>query len=414
MDSKILISDVKSHFVILAAHNRVVSCTNQPILVQSDQFFSRLPIQRVSLSALLDSRGYFEDVPADWHVIVTDIKNSTQAFRAGRSEEINLIATGCIIATLNLAQRQHFEVPFFFGGDGATLIVPGALCQPALDALQVHRENTRANFGLDLRVGAVPVSALLQQGNDLRISRLYVSDLFSIPVVLGEGLGAAERMVKGEDTGAAPKEPAMVELDLSGMECRWDKIKPATEAHEVVCLLVSATEPVRQMEAFKQVVDLIDNIYGSIHSRNPVTEPQLKMKATPGKIGLEMRVRLGSRKVGYLLKHWLYTLFGKLVYVKQRAGKAYIEQLINLTDTLVIDGRINTVIAGKRAQRLLLETELNKLEAAGLIVYGMFVSQESIMSCYVRDREDKHIHFVDGADGGYTMAAAVLKQKLAG
>ncbi len=168
------------------------------------------------------------------------------------------------------------------------------------------------------------------------------------------------------------------------------------------------------MEVLNQVVDLIDNIYGSFQSRNPVTKPRLEIKATLGKIGLEMRVRLGRRKVGYLLKNWLYTLFGKLVYFKQPAGMAYVEKLLELTDTLVIDGRINTVIAGKRAQRLLLETELNKLEAAGLIVYGMFVSQESIMSCYVRDREDKHIHFVDGADGGYTMAAAVLKRKLAG
>ncbi|MEM8486199.1 MAG: DUF3095 family protein [Bacteroidota bacterium] len=380
--------------------------------MQSDQFFSSLPVQRVSLSALLDNGAHFKEVPADWHVIITDIKNSTQAFRAGRSEEINLIATGCIIATLNLAQRQHIEVPFFFGGDGATLIVPAALCQPALDALKVHRENTRINFGLDLRVGAVPVASLQQQGHLLQISRLHVSDVFSIPVVLGEGLGAAERIVKGEDDDAVLQEPPMADLDLTGMECRWDKIKPASEAHEVVCLLVSAQAATRQMKAFKQVVDLIDNIYGSFHSRNPVTAPQLKMKATRGKIGLEMRVRLGGKKAGYLLKNWLFTLFGKWVYVKQRAGKVYIEKLVNLTDTLVIDGRINTVIAGKRAQRLLLETELNKLEAAGVITYGLFVSQESIMSCYVRDRKDKHIHFVDGADGGYTMAATMLKQKL--
>ena len=45
-------------------------------------------------------------------------------------------------------------------------------------------------------------------------------------------------------------------------------------------------------------------------------------------------------------------------------------------------------------------------------VFGLHVSNESVMSCYVRDRRDQHIHFVDGAEGGYTLASIVLKKKL--
>jgi hypothetical protein len=33
------------------------------------------------------------------------------------------------------------------------------------------------------------------------------------------------------------------------------------------------------------------------------------------------------------------------------------------------------------------------------------------MSCYVRNLNDRHIHFIDGAEGGYTKAAGVIKQK---
>lgn len=33
------------------------------------------------------------------------------------------------------------------------------------------------------------------------------------------------------------------------------------------------------------------------------------------------------------------------------------------------------------------------------------------MTCYIEDRKYKHIHFVDGADGGYTEAAKELKAK---
>ena len=51
------------------------------------------------------------------------------------------------------------------------------------------------------------------------------------------------------------------------------------------------------------------------------------------------------------------------------------------------------------------------MERDRLLTYGLFVSRESVMSCYVRDRRDEHIHFVDGADGGYTMAATMWKRK---
>ncbi len=381
--------------------------------MKSKQFFSNLPVHRTTLSTLLGRGEHFEEVPADWHVIVTDIKDSTKAFKAGRSEEINLIATGCIIATLNLAVKHHIEVPFFFGGDGATLIVPSDLLEPAMGALVIQRENTLANFGLDLRVGAVPVTVLNASMHALKISRFFVSEIFSIPVVLGEGLAEAERMVKGEDSFHSAPDETDILLDLSGMECRWDKIKPATMAHEVVCLLVSAQNSEKQATGFKHVVDLIDQIYGPYELRNPISRPQLHVKGSVSRVKMETEARLGRHDVLDVAKKWLLILFGRFFFLKQKAGHESLEKLVQLTDTLVIDGRINTVIAGTEAQRHQLETELDKLEEAGLIHYGLFVSRESVMSCYVRDRKDKHIHFVDGADGGYTMAAAIWKRKIA-
>lgn len=83
-----------------------------------------------------------------------------------------------------------------------------------------------------------------------------------------------------------------------------------------------------------------------------------------------------------------------------------------MSDTLVIDGRINTVISGTKKQRELLEVALNDLERNGYIRYGLYVSKESVMSCYVRSMDEKHVHFVDGSEGGYTKAAGMLKKKL--
>ena len=53
----------------------------------------------------------------------------------------------------------------------------------------------------------------------------------------------------------------------------------------------------------------------------------------------------------------------------------------------------------------------NLLTVIGFL-FGLFVSSESVMSCYVRNLNDRHVHFVDGAEGGYTNAASIIKRKL--
>ena len=49
-------------------------------------------------------------------MIVTDITNSTEAVKAGRSTEINLIAAGSLIAALNVAKAFKTEIPYFLAG----------------------------------------------------------------------------------------------------------------------------------------------------------------------------------------------------------------------------------------------------------------------------------------------------------
>ena len=377
----------------------------------TSQFFVRLPVHTMRLSDLFGHEAHFELVPPDWHVIVTDIKNSTRAFEAGRHEEINLIATGCIISTLNLAYTANIRIPFFFGGDGATLLVPPELTDEALRALHVHRANTLDSFGLDLRVGAVRIDELAGTGHEVRIARFQVSEELSIPVVLGTGLIEAERKIKEMNDSLSAENILETDLNLEGMECRWDKVKPEGSASEVVSLIISTSERIQQTTAFKRVIECIDQIYGPYSSRNPVSPSQLKLDTSVQKLALETRTKLGHMDWLHLSKNWLYTQFGKLIFFRQHSGKQYLNKLVELTDTLVIDGRINTVIAGTTHQRQQLEASLNVIEQEGWITYGLFVSQESVMSCYVRDRKKQHIHFVDGSDGGYTRAATMWKRK---
>lgn len=379
----------------------------------NDLFYSRLPLNKLPLSVLLLEEHLFFKIPANWHVVITDVKNSTKATEEGLHETVNLVATGSIVAILNIIEKTGITIPFFFGGDGATFIIPPSVLEAAMHALLLHQKNTQDNFKLFLRVGHVPVTEIYENGFELKISKLKSSDFFAIPILLGDGLHYAEKKIKGPDYLFNLLEERKEELDLSGMQCRWDRVQPPINNHEIVTLLVTANDNIKQAPAFKKVIECIDEIYGEPKERNPISISKLKLKTTLARIGLEMKVRLGGFRPWYLLKNWIKTLLGTF-YFKTTEGKKYLVSLVAMSDTLVIDGKINTVITGNSTQREKLVLALNKLENEGEILYGLFVSRESVMSCYVRNMNDKHIHFIDGAEGGYTKAATVLKQKIAG
>jgi hypothetical protein len=377
----------------------------------NDLFYTRLPVNEIPLSELLMEEHLFFKIPGNWQVVITDVKNSTQAMQEGLHETVNLVATGSIVAVLNIVYKNNLTVPFFFGGDGATFILPPTVFDATMKALLLHRENTKSSFNMDLRVGSVPVEEIYTTGHELNIGKLKTSQLFAIPVLLGDGLSYAEKKIKGPDYIFADASNIQEELDLSGMQCRWDRIKPPANNFEVVSLLVIARDGNRQSAVFKKVIDAIDKIYGAPQVRKPITIDKLKIKATLAKIGLEMKARMGGFKFFYMLTSWIK---GSLAayYFRTKKGKVYLNNLVDMSDTLVIDGKINTVISGTPEQRSQLEEVLDEIEKAGEVYYGLFVSSESVMSCYVRNLKDEHVHFVDGAEGGYTNAATVVKKKL--
>lgn len=376
---------------------------------KDDQFYSRLPANHISLNDLLTENHLFYKVPASWYVLITDIKNSTDAVANGLHETVNLIATGSIVTVLNIAFKANILVPFFFGGDGATFILPPSIINPVMRALMLYKNNTMSNFNLILRIGLVPVSSIYDQNHALLISKFRRSEIFAIPVVLGNGLNYAEQLIKGDSYPETESGISADELDMSGMQCRWDKIEPPGKNNEVVTLLIIAREVTDQPQIFSKILNEIDRIYGSPEKRQPISVPKLKFKTTFNR--LEMKAKLGKVTYWGLISNWINSLIG-YVYFSTAKGKTYLNSLVEMSDTLVIDGKINTVISGTENQRMELVRLLDQFEQANKILYGLYVSGESVMSCYVRDLKDGHIHFVDGSEGGYTKAAGVLKPKL--
>jgi hypothetical protein len=326
------------------------------------------------------------------------------------------VAAGSLIAGLNIAKERNIEIPFFFGGDGGTFLVPEEILADVLTALALHNQNSQKTFGLEMHVGHASIKEILDAGHTIKIARLYIGAGFTKAVILGDGFMYAEKIIKQAEKEEGI-EVAEQELNLDGLECRWDKIKPPVEENEIVCYLVEAIDPSKQLVVYRNVLMKMEEIYGNMEKRHPLSLDRLKLLLKYDKIKKEMLAKYGKWNVYYFISTFLKTFVGKywLKYdlkIMRVSGKKYLSELIANAETLTIDGRINTIITGKREKRFKLIDYLIAEEKLGNLVYGHHISKESIMTCYIESREDRHIHFVDGAEGGFTEAAKELKSKL--
>ncbi|WP_026776740.1 DUF3095 domain-containing protein [Polaribacter sp. Hel_I_88] len=377
-------------------------------------FYKNIPKNETSLKDLLQNENLFSSVPKNWHILVTDIQGSSNAVTEGKHNDVNLTATGSIIAVLNAVKKIHssLRIPYFFGGDGATFIVPSSIIEDLMNVLTDYSLHIKRTLNLDLRVGSLVVDDVYQHNYSLRISKLKVNNYLTTPVILGNGLKYAESKIKEKFNKEANLIDKEIKLDLEGMECRWDEIYPSGNHKKVACLLIGATSESKQAEVFNEIMNEIDYIFGNLNKRNPITVKNLKLKPTLEKIRKEMHTRIGVFNRAYLMNNWLITFFGQYYFKFFKAGKLYLYRVTQLSDTIMLDGSINTVISGDEKQLGKLRFFLDTLESQNKIVYGFHKTYASIMSCYVEDREKKHIHFVDGTEGGYTAASVEYKLKL--
>lgn len=359
----------------------------------------------------------FSDVPLDWFIIMSDVKNSTTAVSSGKHNDVNLIAAGSLIVALNIAKAGDIEIPFFFGGDGGTLLVPPELLNNIITGLSLHNINTIKNFELEMHIGSISIKDILDAGHYIKLAKVKYGTGFNKAIIIGDGLRYAEKIIKGskENTSGTPEDTG--ELNLTGLECKWDKIKPPGEKNEIVCYLIETIHPAKQIEIYRNVLLKTDEIYGNVNMRNPLSLDRLKLLFKFDKLKKEMLAKYGNWKLNYLVVSFFKTIIGRYYFrynlkINNLKGKEYLNQLIANADTLTIDGRINTIISGTMNKRIEFLQYLAAQEKEGNLLYGHHISQESVMTCYIENYNSKHIHFVDGANGGYTEAAKELKMKL--
>lgn len=384
-----------------------------------DRFYARLPI--IEDFKRIARPESFEPLPDDWHVLVADITSSTKAIESGLYKHVNILGGASIMAVLNIV--GDIAIPYVFGGDGAILCVPPGVLADAHDALRATRLLARQSFNLDLRVGSVPVAVLRANGHDIRVTRYRVSKKSVQAVFAGDGVDVAEDMVKQRAPGAQVLEvddSARNRANFRGLECRWQDIK--SPKGEIVCLIAKSLAPtfVENRAEYEALLDKIEEIYGDEAGQHPLNRESLNLALSSSNLTPETLVQSRSTSLfdrfRYLTKLRLLVVLGKLLMaVGVKAGKVdwgrYKDDLISNTDFRRFIESYRQILSGTPEQRTALLEYLESRERLGALTFGVHTTDRALMTCLVFDYSGDHVHFLDGADGGFTMAASHMKDK---
>jgi hypothetical protein len=305
--------------------------------------------------------------------------------------------------------------------------VPPELLDDAKAALVKTQEMAQNSFGLDLRVAAVPVAKIRAAGFDIQVARVRVSANYIQAAFAGGGMGYADKYMK--DPATAPLcevKPGSVAArgSLEGLECRWQDI-PSVHG-ETVSLMVRALAPEAGKAAalYRAVIAKVHEIYGSDDACHPLTPPALSLmpSLSARQLGNEVGVRAADRGAfgkwlwlmrarWFVVLGWFLMKFG--LHTEETDWSTYKETLFRNTDVRKFNDVYRQILAGKSAQREALDAWLAERYAKRELVYGLHVTDRALMTCLVFNYSGKHLHFIDGADGGLFLAAKAFKERAA-
>lgn len=385
-----------------------------------ETFYNRAPIITDFLR-LTDEDQYFP-VPDEWHVVAADIRNSTKAIEEGKYKEVNMAGASVIAAVSNVFKDEG-DLPFSFGGDGSILLIPNRKIPEIRDLLSFCRSAVKENFGLELTAGVLPVQKIRDAGYDIRVAKFRLSDTIHQTLFWGDGISYAENLIKqnnGEESDFFPDDLEQHSV-FEGLECRWKEIPPNHDEITSYIIKARGASLRDKAEVYDLCLNKISSIYGSLDKRNPLQEEKLVFTFNIKELMVEWKMRTWKstlkRRFQYALKLAFQLITGRYLMWKKTITKhtdwgRYKPDLVKHADFRKFDDGLKFVFSGTELQREKMESFLEHAFNIGDLHYGIHSSQSLIITCYIKNYHKHHVHFVDGSDGGYALAAKNMKRQI--
>jgi hypothetical protein len=258
----------------------------------------------------------------------------------------------------------------------------------------------------------VPVAGIRAQGLDVRVARFAPSKNVSYAMFSGGGLGWAEAAMKRGEF-AVPQAPEGTQPDLSGLSCRFQEM-PSLRGL-ILSVLVVPVKGAPQSDFRKVIEDIIALVERSPDAGRPVPPGGPEIRWPPQGVDYEARAQRGGSLLRRRIRVLANTLVAYAVFrLNIRLGnfipKTYAQEVVENSDFRKYDDGLRMILdcTGDLAQAL--EQRLAVAASAGVVRYGLHRQDAAMMTCFTPslDRRD-HVHFIDGARGGYATAATALK-----
>jgi hypothetical protein len=358
---------------------------------------------------LTDDKHYAR-IPSDWNIIITDIKGSTKAIQQGLYREVNLIGAASIVAVCKVLKKLDF--PFIFGGDGATMLIPPDQTTRVLACLEDLKQLTKKNFELDLRVGIVSMQEILDHGEIIEVAKYQLTQGRTMAMMRGAGLLLADKLIKENATKYQPLVEHKNEADLTGLTCRW--MPRPSQNGKILNLLVQARDP--SLRIFQDIFNQFELIFpGGIEQLNPASAPNGRYKSIWACLKDEARYQKSLFSLAFLKRLFeiIPAYFAFNLRLPIPSTRRYVELTPSHCDFRKFDHVLRMVIDCSESQMKELSLFLEKLYQEKSIFFGLHVTNQSIMTCFVEGlNQGEHFHFIDADEGGYVMASIQLKEQI--
>jgi hypothetical protein len=359
--------------------------------------YQTLPTLR-DFAAAVDPASY-APVPPGWVIVLADVRGSTRAIEDGRYRDVNRVGAMVIAAAKNTLGTLDF--PWIFGGDGATLVLPPDAAAALEAPLRGVISLAASGFGLTLRVGV----AAVRPGDDLGMARYALTGALAQPLLRGARLAEAEAALKAGDLPWLTPGDASA-TSLEGLSCRWQPV--ASQRGQFVSVLCEADD----VDAYREVLASVRGTQG---------EPPWPLEATTLRYHTVGACLADERRQHVDVRGWSWirrvaeiviavAIFRWGVPSMGLVPRGYAQAMVTHTDRRKFDGVLRMVLDLSAEEDRALRSVLDRLRAERRLRFGLARSTHAMMTCLVDALEEgRHVHFLDGCDGGYAEAARALK-----